>query len=121
MRHPDQSRNRLVLVEQIWAYVRYRDLSEQGTGDAIGEPLALAYGRGVREDQRREFTSVLSKARTGDASLQADAKTTEIRRRSRLSPHPFQPRSSSLQTIKFQAEPCRRSRRAARRLRSLTD
>jgi hypothetical protein len=71
----------------------------------------MAPERGVCEDQRREFTSTLLKARTGHAALQADAKFTEIHIRPRL----------SLQLIKFQAEPCRRSRRVARPLRSLTD
>jgi hypothetical protein len=56
----------------------------------------MARGRGVREDQRREFTSAISKMGTGDGALQADAKITEIRIRPRLSPHPFQPRVSSL-------------------------
>ena len=70
----------------------------------------MAPERGVREDQRREFTSALLKARTGHAALQADAKFTEIRIRPRLSPHAFRPRAPSLQPIKFQAKPCRRSR-----------
>ena len=50
-----------------------------------------------------------------------NANFTEIRHRPRLSPQPFQRGAPSLQPIKFQAEPRRRSYRVAQpnRLRSL--
>lgn len=51
--------------------------------------------------------------RTGHAALQADAKSTEIRRRPRLCLEPLQSGTQSLKSTQFQTEPRRRSRRVA--------
>ena len=56
----------------------------------------------------------------GHASFQALAKSTEIRRRARLSPQPFQSGTRPLQPTEFQAEPRRRSGRVARSFCCLT-
>jgi transposase-like protein len=65
------------------------------------------------EQQGREFSFAVPTTGTGHASVQAHAKSAEIRRRPRLSPQSFQPGTSPLQQDQFQAESHRRSGRVA--------
>jgi hypothetical protein len=57
----------------------------------------------------RELTLAVSTTRTSNVALQANTNLAKVCRRTRLSSQPFQPRKTSLQLIKFQAEPRRRS------------
>jgi len=50
----NQSRNRTIFVEQIWSNVRSQDPAETDRWDAFLLKLALAFGRGVCEEQKQD-------------------------------------------------------------------
>ena len=64
--------------------------------------------------------SPISKARKDDVAVSADAKSAEIRQRSRLRLQSSQSGSRPPETGSFPDQPCRRSRRVARLLREVT-
>ena len=57
-RHRHQPRNGSILVEQIWPAVYRRYPQEKGQPDVRILKLAVAFGRGVHEDQRWDALSL---------------------------------------------------------------
>ena len=78
----------------------------------IGNAACHETGRWV--NNRAELPPAPQTARTGNAAVSADEKSSEIRGDSFIRVQSFQSEASSLQPRKFQAEPCSRSRRVAR-------
>ena len=56
-----------------------------------------------KNNRAEKFTLAVSATRTSHAAVPQHANVTEIRRRTRLSPQPFQPRKTSIFTGQFQA------------------
>jgi len=77
--------------------------------------------RTLAQQSGGNFTLAISTKRERNTSLQAHSNLAEIHRRAFHCSQPFQPRTQPLQSIKFQAEPNRRSRLVPRSLRGLTD
>ncbi len=72
------------------------------------------------EQSGGELAPAISTTRTSHATLPQHAKFAEICRRSCLRLQSFQPGARALQQKRFQAQPCRRSRRVAPTLFSIS-
>ena len=70
--------------------------------------------RPLAEQSGGKLPPAAQTTRTGNAAVSADANSSEIRGDSFIRTQSFQSGAPSLQPRKFQAEPCRRSRRVAR-------
>ena len=77
-------------------------------------------GGAMAQQSRGEFTPSVPTKGACDAPLSAHAKSAEIRRRTRVSHQPRQPRPQPLQQTSRQDQPHRRWRRGARPLRGIT-